>query len=182
MSTRNTTLIFHYAYVLKPIYIIISDFWPSFNAAVHQIEPLKYIWVTEQLGLPRHCLCHSPSSMLSDYKCYWEVLSRIKRPTFSITTSQDDDQSALLLESYMSYGLGSTASGDVISQVPCSNTSSRRMGRAVCRNDGLLACSQVWIAHTRSLPNDIFNQYIVVLPCEGVWSYSLVFYSCLYFL
>ncbi|KAF8159889.1 hypothetical protein B0H34DRAFT_705229 [Crassisporium funariophilum] len=79
---------------------------------------------------------------MTDYKYYWEVLSRIKRPIFSITTNQIPNMSTLSLESYMSYGLGSCPAGRVLSHVPCTNTSSQGSRTSPCSNDGLLGCSQ----------------------------------------
>ena len=69
------------------------------------------------------------------------------------TTNQDSDRSQLSLESYTSYGLGSTANGPVVSKVPCSNTSSQRIGWPVCPNNGSLPCFQVWI------PPTVWTQY-----------------------
>ncbi|KDR67698.1 hypothetical protein GALMADRAFT_1073578 [Galerina marginata CBS 339.88] len=91
---------------------------------------------------PRPRVLFSHATMIVDYRYYREVLSRIKRPMFSIANHSEGGSSSQSLESFMSYGLGSGVNGKTISQVPCSNASSRALGTEVCSNIGLMACSQ----------------------------------------
>ena len=140
--SRRRRISFHHSLRIR-VYFIINEL-PTFCQRRGPLsDQCPATQATERLV--RHSLCSS-TMLTSNYKYYCEVLSRIKRPIFSITTNQDNDGSALSLESYTLYGLGSTVDGHVISKVSCSNTSSRRIGWVVCPNDGLLACSQVWIA------------------------------------
>jgi hypothetical protein len=90
-----------------------------------------------------HATVPSKSSMITNYQYYREIFARLKRPVFSIAHNVGYQTSTPSLEAYMSYGLGSGANGDIVSEVPCSNASNRGSGGDTCSNVGLLPCTQV---------------------------------------
>jgi hypothetical protein len=76
---------------------------------------------------------------MADYQYYRSVISRIRRPSVRITY-RERKSDELSLETYMSYGLGSSANGRTVSQLLCSND---RASEGRCTDPGLMACSRV---------------------------------------
>ncbi|KAF9054677.1 hypothetical protein BJ165DRAFT_1600792 [Panaeolus papilionaceus] len=76
--------------------------------------------------------------MITDYRHYRQILSRLKRPTLSIISGGSRNSSTLSLDSSLAYGLGSGPNSQLMCQLPCSN----RSASFVCHSIGLMECSQ----------------------------------------